>query len=205
MKTMRRLLLTVALAALVLPAAASADDFSRFGPYAAVGGAFGYPLFEDEVQDVLGDGTELDYTWGVNSRVGIRLLSFLAIEAQHEWMDSFTIKPPSPFPNVDITGHTLTGNARFYIPIRRVQPYFLAGFGFTNYKFDAQGAGSFTDTFFAGRLGAGTDIYITRKWALNAEASAVLTASDLDNIVNNLDQLNGLHYISATVGLMYRF
>jgi opacity protein-like surface antigen len=197
----------LALCATMVAGAASADRFARFGPYLGLNGAFGYPLFENEVEDILGAGTELDYTWGLNTRAGLRLLSFLAVEAQYEWMKDFEIHPPasSGLPNVDIMGHTLTGNVRLYIPIRRVQPYFLAGFGFTKYKFEAQGFDSYSDTFFAGRLGAGADIYITKKWAINAEASALLTASDLDDIGSNLDQLNGLHYISASVGLMYRF
>lgn len=209
MKKTRRLLLTVVLAACLLPAAASADDFSRFGPYIGVNAAYGYPLFEDQVQEVagpvLGADTQLDDSWGLNARAGLRLLSFLAIEAQYEWMDDFQIQPSNALPNIDITGHTLTGNLKFYIPIRRVQPYFLAGFGFTKYKFAAQGFDSYTDTFFAGRVGAGADIYLTKKWAINAEASALLTASDLENIGQNLDSLSSLHYISASLGLMYRF
>ncbi len=205
MKAIR--ILVLALCATMVAGAASADRFARFGPYIGVNGAFGYPLFEDQVEDILGAGTELDYTWGLNTRAGLRLLSFLALEAQYEWMEGFEIKPPaaSPVPNVDITGHTLTGNLKLYIPIQRVQPYLLAGFGFTKYKFAAQGFDSYTDTFFAGRVGAGADIYLTKKWAINAEASALLTASDLENIGQNLDSLSSLHYISASLGLMYRF
>jgi len=188
---------------------ATADDFSRFGAYLGLNGAFGYPLFEDQVQDalgpILGADTQLDYTWGLNTRAGIRLLSFLALEAQYEWMNDFQIQPSNPLPSIDIMGHTLTGNVKLYIPIRRVQPYFLAGFGFTKYKFEVQGNEVLNDIFFAGRLGAGADIYITRSVALNMEASALLTASELQGVVSNLDQLSSLHYISASVGLIYRF
>jgi len=102
-------------------------------------------------------------------------------------------------------GHTLTGNLKLYIPIQRVQPYLLAGFGFTKYKFESQGTEVLNDIFFAGRVGVGTDIYLTKKWALNLEASALLTASELEGVAQNLDQLSSLHYISASVGLMYRF
>jgi len=209
MKGLRRLLLTLALFSILMPGVAAADDFSRFGPYLGVNGAFGYPLFEDQVQDslgpVLGADTQLDYTWGLNARAGLRLLSFLALEAQYEWMDDFQIQPSNPLPNINIMGHTLTGNLKLYIPIRRVQPYLLAGFGFTKYKFESQGTEVLNDTFFAGRVGVGTDIYLTKKWALNVEGSALLTASELEGVAQNLDQLSSLHYISASVGLMYRF
>jgi opacity protein-like surface antigen len=204
------ILITLVSCAVIAPSLAAADDFVRFGPYLGLNGAFGYPLFEDKVQDslgpVLGADTQLDYTWGLNARAGVRLLSFLAVEAQYEWMQNFQIQPSNAgIPDIDLMGNTLTGNLKLYIPIRRIQPYFLAGFGFTNYKVEVTGFGSRKDTYFAGRLGAGADVYITKHWAVNAEASALLTASDLNNLPNNLDSLDGLHYISASVGLMYRF
>lgn len=203
---MRRLLGTVVACAFLLPGTATAaGDFDRFGFYLGLNGAYGFPLFEDQVQDALGPTAELNDTWGLNTRAGVRLLSFLAIEAQYEWMKDFQIDAPNPLPDVDITGHTLTGNLKFIIPVWRVHPYLLAGFGFTSYKFDAVGAGSFSDMFFAGRLGGGADIYITEHWAINAEATALLTANELDGIASNLDNLNSLHYVSASVGLMYRF
>lgn len=206
MMGLRRLAMALLLSAFMLPSAATAaGDFDRFGFYVGLNGAFGYPLFEDQVQDALGPTAELDYTWGLNTRAGLRLLSFLAIEAQYEWMKGFEIKTPDPLPDVDIMGHTLTGNLKFYIPVWRVEPYLLAGFGFTNYKFEPAGGSGFSDTFFAGRLGAGADIYITEHWAINAEATALLTASELQGIVSNLNNLSSLHYISASVGLMYRF
>ncbi len=200
--------LGLALCAMMVTGTATADDFVRFGPYLGLNAAWGYPLFEDEVQNVLGSDTELNDTFGLNTRAGLRLLSFLAVEAQYEWLNDFKIDtaPSNAIPDVSIIGHTLTGNVKLYIPIRRIQPYFLAGFGFTSYKFEASGVGSRTDTYFAGRLGGGLDVYLTKKWAINAEATALLTASDLGDLPNNVSgSLNGLHYISASLGLMYRF
>lgn len=204
MTRLRSLLLAFVLCAGLVPATASADDFDRFGPYLGLNAAWGYPLFEDQAQDVI-PGATLDPSWGLNTRAGIRLLSFLALEAQYEWMNDFKVDSPSPFPpDVNIMGHTLTGNVKFYIPVWRIQPYLLAGFGFTRYKFEATGFSTVTDNFFAGRVGGGADIYLTKSWALNAEVSALLTASDVSTSLSS-DDLQSLHYLSASLGLMYRF
>lgn len=206
MTRLRSLLLTSALCASLTPGLAAADDFARFGPYLGLNAAYGFPLFEEQLQDalgpILGPDTQLDASWGLNTRLGLRLLSFLAVEAQYEWMDNFQIKPSAPgIPDVQLSGNIFTGNLKLYIPIRRVQPYLLAGFGFAMY--DAGGAAD--DMFFAGRVGGGLDVYLTKHWALNAEATALLTASDLGEIGGSTEALDGLHYVSASLGLMYRF
>lgn len=200
MDLIRRIFFVGGLCVLLVPAVASAADYGRFGPYLGINAAWGYPLFEDEVRDVTGDpSAEVDPSWGLNTRLGLRVFSFLALEGQYEWMDDFEATVFGQTAN--ITGHTFTGNLKLYLPIARVHPYLLGGIGFTRYKVESALPTENPDLF-AGRIGGGADIYLTEKVALNAEVAALLTASDLE--FNN-ESLESLHYLSVSLGLMYRF
>jgi outer membrane protein W len=158
--------------------------------------AWGYPLFEDQIRKVTGDATAtVDPSWGLDARLGLRLLSFLAVEGQYEWMDDFEVAVSGGTAN--LTGNTFTGNVKFYIPVWRVQPYILAGIGFTKYKIESALAPSAKQDLFAGRVGGGLDLYLTQKVALNAEVAALLTASDLEF---NSDSFSSLNYLSVNFG-----
>jgi hypothetical protein len=61
------------------------------------------------------------------------------------------------------------------------------------------------ETAFAGRAGAGIDVYLTRNIVLNAGASAVLTDTSLNSPVPGGDDIDYLFYITAGGGLQYRF
>jgi hypothetical protein len=89
----RRLVLRLGLAVLFVSLAvhgARADepDFARSGPYIGVGAsrtanlveAFldGTPILED---------IDVSNSWGVNTRLGYRLTSWFALEAEYEWLD----------------------------------------------------------------------------------------------------------------------
>jgi opacity protein-like surface antigen len=202
MHLIRRIVILGALFALALPATASAaGNFNRFGPYVGINAAWGYPLFEDEIQNVSGDSSAtVDPSWGLDARLGLRLFSFLAVEGQYEWMDDFEATVFGQ--KASITGNTFTGNVKFYIPIWRIHPYALAGIGFTKYKIESSFAPTVKQDLFAGRLGGGADIYLTEKVALNAEVAALLTANDLEFNSNSFSSLN---YLSVNLGLMYRF
>ena len=202
MDLIRRIVILSAACAFFVPAVATAaGDYDRFGVYVGIDAAWGYPLFEDQIRSATMDPTaSADYTWGLNARLGLRALSFLAVEAQYEWMDKFSVEALGG--SADIRGNTLTGNLKFYLPVWRIEPYVLAGLGVTWYKLDLGGAGSQTQSYFAGRLGGGADFYLTEKVAINAEVTALLTSTDLQI---GTDSLNSLHYLSVGLGLMYRF
>jgi len=201
MDLIRRIVFVGALCVLFLPAASSAADYDRFGPYVGINAAWGYPLFEDEIRDVTGDpAATVDDSWGLDARLGLRLFSFLAVEGQYEWMDDFEANIFAQ--KVNITGNTFTGNLKLYIPIWRIHPYALAGIGFTKYKIESAVAPTIKQDLFAGRVGGGADLYLTEKVALNAEVAALLTSSDLEFNGNSFESL---HYLSVNVGLMYRF
>ncbi len=185
----------------LVPEEEGRTDFARFGPYFGVSGAFGYPLFEDQISGATG-GAEFDPSWGLNARVGLRVLPFLAVEAQYEWMAGFDVTGLPVAADVEIDGHTLTGNLRFFVPVWEVHPYVLTGIGVTRYKIDLGPLGRADQDRFAGRLGGGLDMYLTEHVVVNFEATALLTLNDLE-----FDQgsITSLHYLSASVGLMYRF
>ncbi len=176
-------------------------DYARSGPYVGLSGAFGVPLFEDQISGATG-GADFDPSWGLNARAGWRFFPFLAVEAQYEWMSGFGVTDLPLVGDADIAGHTLTGNLRFFVPVWQVHPYVLTGVGVTRYKIDLGALGSANQDRFAGRLGGGLDMYMTEKLVVNFEASVLLTANDLD-----FDQgsITSLHYLSASVGLAYRF
>jgi len=183
---------------------ARADDFTRFGPYLGIDGVWMQPLFEDSLRSTSGVAAKVDGSFGLNARAGLRLLGFLAIEGQYEWLDGFDMQLAGGDIGT-LSAHVLTGNAKLYIPIWRVQPYLLAGLGGSWHRFQGVGIASgvdVSDSAFAGRVGGGVDLYLTRSLVLNAEATALLTTQDLSAGATALDKL---HYLSFGVGLQYRF
>ncbi len=224
------------LALLALPHSVQADDsFSRPGFYIGVGGSYQLNVFEDEIEDEIVDaleddlpdfadlGLDLDDSYGLNARVGYRLFSFLAIEAQYEWVSEYDVELTTNVSGVDaklysIEGHTFTANTRWFLPLWRFQPYLLLGGGISIADVD-RGA-IYDDPLFgpfledngvevedgrkisaAGRAGLGLDLYLTRSIVLNAEAGAVVTTlSEPD-----LGDIDDLNYLSFSAGLQYRF
>ncbi len=184
-----------------IPEEEGRKDFARSGPYLGVSGVFGYPLFEDQISGATG-GAKFDPSSGLNARLGLRVLPFLAVEAQYEWMSGFDVTGLPVIGDAEIAGHTLTGNLRWLVPVWQVHPYVLTGIGVTRYKIDLGALGSADQDRFAGRLGGGLDMYVTEKLVVNFEATALLTVNDLEF---NQGSITSLHYLSASVGLIYRF
>jgi outer membrane protein W len=187
-----------------------AKDRGRFGPYLGVNALYAVNLFESGLSDslgALGNGLTVKNSPGLNARLGLRLFSWLALEAQYEWVHAFEVDLPAAAPaGVDITSHTGTLNAKIFIPIAMIHPYLLGGVGYNYYEYtgtgNAAGIADGTQDGFAGRLGCGVDLYITRSLLVNAEVTALLTTNDLDF---NAGSLSGIHYLSVSAGLQYRF
>lgn len=193
----------------LLPAVAFADDedFSHSGPYIGVGGSYVTDTFESDLEDALdtvlpGVSVDIDESWGVNVVAGYRLLPFLAAEAEYEYIDEFDINA-SPL-KATLEAQSVTGNLKWIVPTWRIQPYLLTGVGFTRWKLeDKVGLGvSETSTDFAGRLGAGLDVYITKHILVTAGANAVLSATDFS--VAGVD-VEPIFYVGGQAGLQYRF
>ncbi len=211
------LALLAGLAAGPVSAGEEEPDYGRAGPYLAIGGAWATPLFEDEIEDFASDlaGTpvdvDVDDTWTASALLGYRLFPLLAAEAQYEYVDEFRISASAAgiSGGVDLSGHVLTGNLKLLLPLWRFQPYVLGGVGVVWY--DASGGivglpqAQFEDEqAFAGRVGAGLDLYLTESLVLDVGATAVLTAEKISTDLDVSD-VDGLHYVAGRAMFQVRF
>jgi hypothetical protein len=186
---------------------ARADGYADPGAY--VGGGFTYSahLFEDNLNDVIDEvDISLDQSAGFNLYGGYRLLSFLALEGEYEYVDGFQ----GTVEGVDvltIQGHTFTGNLRLIAPIYRVQPFFVIGIGSTKYSLDESVTGlnlGIDDTALAIRVKGGVEGYFTKNFGVSAAFGGVITTHDIDNITAT-ESLSGMHYLALQLGAVIRF
>jgi hypothetical protein len=137
-----------------------------------------------------------------------------AIEGQYEWVSGFdfvgTQDVPPLFQKGDtlarLQSHTVTANLKLLLPIWRIQPYLLAGIGGAYYVIDDKtGFGAGGDEWaFAGRVGVGGDLYLTKNLLAFVEVSGVLTTLDITAPTTS-QSLTGLYYLSTQLGLQWRF
>ncbi len=199
----------LAILLVVLPGIAWGDDdegFSHSGFYVGVGGSYVTDTFEDVLSDALGVSTDIKESWGVNAVLGYRILPFLAAEFEYEWIDEFDIKALGTTV-ASIETQAFTANLKWIVPTWRIQPYLLTGIGVARFKLTDKVNPpplkvSETTTDFAGRLGAGVDVYLTKHILLTVGASAVLTAIDFGPSGNEVDNI---FYVGGQAGIQYRF
>jgi opacity protein-like surface antigen len=206
---------------LLMAGSASADDdgFSRSGPYLGVGATGAIHLFEDDVETQSAGFVEVDQSPGLNARVGYRVLSWLALEAQYEWVSGFDFVAAQDIPANPLIGakskgtrlarlqsHAVTADLKLLLPIWRFQPYLIGGVGAAFYEFDDKtGAGLDKDeTAFVGRVGLGADVYITKHLLAFVEGTGLLSTLDITDVTNQAN-ISDLHYFSLQLGLQYRF
>ena len=153
-------------------------DYGRTGIYVGVAGTYANPRVDD-----------VDYSLGVNARVGYRVIPRLGLEVQAEWAEGFQ----ENFTGFGIEAQTwvVTANARAYFTEARIQPYLLVGFGLLT----AEALDIIRETGFAARLGGGVDIGVTDRIAVVLEGTYVAATGS----VGDLD------YGSVVWGLQYRF
>jgi opacity protein-like surface antigen len=204
---MSPLLISLALLGALSASSARADsEFARSGPYIGVGASYGFNLLESSFDDVLGDDVDVDDTWGANARLGYRVLSWFAVEAQYEYLDNFEVSIDD-FRLADLKAQTISGNLRFIVPIRRFQPYLVMGAGATFFDLDDnQVPGLDVDnSSFSGRIGLGFDVYVTRHIVVGIGADAVLSTAEVTDEFFSGDSSGSLSYIAVHAGLAYRF
>ncbi len=196
----------LAILLVVLPGIAWGDDdegFSHSGFYVGVGGSYVTDTFEDDFSDALGVDTDIQESWGVNAVIGYRILPFLAAEFEYEWIDEFDIKVGG-INALSVEAQAFTANLKWIVPTWRIQPYLLTGVGGARFKFkDKLGLGfSDTTTGFAGRLGVGLDVYITKHILVTVGANAVLSATDFTVAGQDVEPI---FYVGGQAGIQYRF
>ena len=106
-------------------------------------------------------------------------------------------------------GHSITANSRWIAPVWKTQPYLLVGAGYSVYETEVQsiakpliGNGG-SEHGFAGRLGGGLDVYLTKNVVLNTEATVLVATQDFDT--RDSDNIDALWYVSIGAGLRYQF
>jgi outer membrane protein W len=201
--------LSLALSCALVPslrARADDADFARRGAYVGIGASRGFNSFGEAVHDATNTTSiDVEDTWGLNARAGYRFAKWFALEGEYEWLDGFPVR----FQTTDlaeITTHTLTVNARFIVPLGRVQPYFVMGFGGIFFDTNNQTFLHFSaDDAPCGRLGAGVDFYVTRNLLLNLGAEGVLNDAKIELAGPFGDSGHGLDYVALQFGLGFRF
>jgi len=203
------------LAALWIPSAAAADDFTRTGFYLGAGGSYAVnSIFEDWAEDELsGWSVDFENAPGFNVRAGFRFLRVLAAELEYEWLDDYDLdfSTSGMNGNVNVQQQTLTANLKLYpIPVWRIQPYILAGVGFQAIDLKGTTSGGFftasdSDVALAARGALGLDVYITKHIAVYGEAGITYTDYEVDIPSAVGDDLPFVMYFGAQAGLIWRF
>jgi len=191
------------------PGQALADDFDRSGAYIGISGVYALSLFQDDINATFGasDAFDLGDSPGVNARLGYRVASWFAVEAEYEWIESMDLSLAGAKIG-QFKPNTVTGNLKFIVPTWRIQPYLLLGAGVALWEIDSSILGqNQSSTGFAGRAGLGIDSYLSEHWVLNLEATAVLNTNDIDptKVSSDIASISHIYYFSLSAGITYRF
>jgi outer membrane protein OmpA-like peptidoglycan-associated protein len=170
------------------------------GPYLGIGPAGGFAAFHGDDLQGFGD------SYGFNARGGYRFNDFLAAEALYEYMDDFgtTVSVNRRrVGTVDITTNNFSLLGKVILPTgTRIEPFLVGGVGFLNANVTADfntsrvhAHGAESDTEFAGRVGGGVDVWITRNIAAYVDSAYVMPTGGVSN----------LRYFSLGGGIKYSF
>lgn len=154
--------------------------FAREGAYLGLGTLFALENFDTEPAiddpDAPSDITA-DDGGGLYLRAGYRIHPRLAAELMFQYYWGFEVKDRNGvFDVVDdkFDGWSLTGNAKLYPLLGRIQPYGVVGLGALVFK-EKRG----DDAGFAARLGGGLDFYVTDRFVIDAEAVYLFPAGSI--------------------------
>ena len=207
---MRKTLFATSLALfalLAVPSARAADpDFARRGFYVGGGATYGFNLLESAFDDVLINSVDVGDTWGFNTRLGYRPLSWFSVEAEYEYLNNFGVSLDGVH-LADLRAETISGNVRFIAPLRRFQPYLCLGAGATLFSLDHNDVpGLEVDrSSFSGRLGIGIDVYLTENIALGVGADAVLSTAEVKDPAFGGSTSSTLSYVAVHAGIDFHF
>jgi hypothetical protein len=166
---------------------AAGPSFGREGLYFGV-----YALHAYEDFDVSGSNVSTgDSDLGAGLRVGYRATDHLAFEVFGESVDGFEVESGNIESDLDLAQFGFLGKL-YVIADGRLQPYLVAGGGIARSDvddFDLDDDGGFV------RAGIGTDLYITRNFALFGEV----------NYNEMVGDTGDLDHIDAMLGLLFRF
>jgi opacity protein-like surface antigen len=161
-------------------AVAADDEYGRSGPYLSAGAVYAFADFDG------GNTSEADGSWGYNLSGGYRFNEYFALEVDWEQLPAFEDG------SGDADSWLIAVNAKVFPFHGIIQPYAVAGAGYMSVNDDAANKDDQNAGF---RFGGGVDFYITRNWAIEAEAGYVLSIGSLSDYAQ----------IPISLGVVYRF
>lgn len=165
--------------------------FAREGLYVGVGALFALENF-DRGAAIGGAalGISAEDGGGFELRGGSRVYPNFAGELLFQFHGGFSVKDRTSGSKDSFNGWSLTGNAKGYPLLGRVQPYGVAGVGLLSFtqKRDA-------DLGFVARIGGGVDLYLSEAVVVDLEIVYLLPAGSLDDY----------QFTTFTVGIQYRY
>jgi hypothetical protein len=202
----RSALILVSALALVAPAAWAdddvEDDFTREGFYLTLQGVSALPAENLELRSAPAE-------FGVNVAGGWRFYQNFATEVEMEYI------PDLAKGDIELRTFGTSFNLRAYPLARlgepdswlqRIQPFFKGGFGWQWTQRRGRGLPNQDDGGFAGRLGGGLDIYLTRNLVLTGSATYQLSTGDTRDVrLTATGSKRDTRYLSVGWGLTYRF
>jgi opacity protein-like surface antigen len=169
------------------PVAAQAAEKDHSGPYLGIGVGFGFQNWD------IPDSVDVDPGYGFDAWGGYKFNKWVATELQLEYLNGFEVDPFG----IKFQSVTFGGNLKVFplafVLADRIQPFVMAGPGFT--WLDLIDASDVNELDFSARFGGGIDFYVTDNVALQVSSSYVLTTGDID----------GSDYISLVAGVQYKF
>ena len=212
------LLLATTLTGLIVAGAAASEDFDERGLYVGVSGVYSATLFQEEALSYGGLPSELarvSDSKGVSARLGYRLMSWIALEIQYEWLDTIEFSNATLGQFAEYNPQTVTANVKLFLPSGSLQPYLLVGAGVGFWELDTLAfpgtlppvaGGRSSGEGFTGRAGLGLNFHMTDHVALNLEGVGVLNTTTLDPYETDFDKaLGNLYYFAFSAGITYRF
>jgi hypothetical protein len=159
-------------------------DHGRSGPFLGGGGVYAFENFDADVS--------VDDSWGYYVRGGYRFNPWFALELNFEQYLGFDEKGGGGGGDTDIW---LGGvNGKFFPFHGIIQPYALFGAYYTDVNPSAS-TGEEDDEGVSFRFAGGVDVYITRNWAITADAGYFLPIGGISDFAA----------IPIRFGVMYRF
>lgn len=158
------------------------DVYSRNAGYIGIGGALAVENFDDS------RGSYEDSA-AVMIRAGYRGLRFLSIELVGDILLDFDDDDVS---DNDVDGFAATVNAKFHLPLGRIEPFAAIGGGILDLEEDQRRQDREDFVF---RFASGLDLHLTEHLVLYSEISYMLGVGDVSDF--NYGTLGG--------GLMVRF
>ena len=206
---MRRAWAAIVMLGVVLAAGPSlADDhegaeadarLDRAGFYIMLGGHAAIENFDD---------ADFHDSASIDVRTGYRLNPLIAVETHLEWIEDFDSRNKEQNPPFNanqpvgdpafLDAFTATVNARIFLPLEKYQdfqPYGLLGGGLMRVGRVGTDGPSEHDVGYAGRLGAGVDMYLTQRLGVNLEVTYVIPTGTVADF----------QYTSVGASFLYRF